>query len=287
MSPSLTDVRRIGTSDEEISEISALLRRVWPREPKFEPRYLTWLYRENPVGPVVGYNAYIGGAFAAHYATVPLDARIGAHSSRGLLSLNTATHPEHQGKGLFTLLAQATFAAAAAEGFEFVVGIANANSTPGFVKKLGFQLVAPLDVQVGFGPLPTEAAGAVAFRRLWSPESLRWRLGAPGARYFRRATAGGSTIESVTAWPWIHASLACFTDDALVAVAADLPGASLLAPRVWLGLMGPVRWPRTYQPLPDRLKPSPLNLIFRPLARHRAAPDRSEVRFQALDFDAY
>ena len=49
-------------------------------------------------------------------------------------------------------------AAAAAIGVETVVGVANANSTPGFVKRLGFELLAPLPASV-MVPTPGTAAG--------------------------------------------------------------------------------------------------------------------------------
>ena len=93
---------------------------------------------------IVGADAWDGERLAAHYVTCPMEAVVEGRVAKGLLSLNTATHPDYQGRGLFTTLAQAAYAQGAAAGYEFVVGVANANSTPGFLKRLEFQHEARL-----------------------------------------------------------------------------------------------------------------------------------------------
>jgi hypothetical protein len=53
----------------------------------------------------------------------------------------------------------------------------------------------------------------------------------------------------------------------------------------WIGLDPSIRWRRhCYANLPDRLKPSPLNLIFKDLASSGQL-SREAVRFQVIDFD--
>jgi hypothetical protein len=51
---------------------------------------------------------------------------------------DTMTHPDHQGKGLFTQLALQTYELCKSEGIHFVFGFPNQHSYPGFVKKLGW-----------------------------------------------------------------------------------------------------------------------------------------------------
>lgn len=279
------DSRRIQVDDAAIDESSRLLRTVWPSEPKFLPPALKWLYRANPVGEVMGFNAYAGADLAAHYATVPIEASVDGIAMKGLLSLNTATHPSHQGKGLFTRLANETFEAARAEGYAFVVGVANASSTPGFVRKLGFQLVCPLDVRVGIGPLGPGIGDGTSWRRLWSERSIAWRIAAPSAHYAGRRESRGVMIESETQWPLIRAALGYFEERELVETVSRLPEAGL-RPRVWLG-KGRDRWPLGYVSLPDRMKPSPLHLIFKRLDGQAGVLSAEGIRFQAIDFDAY
>ena len=148
------EIRSIDLSDQGIADASQLLNSVFPWAKWLTPGYLHWEYNLNPLGPAVGFNAYLDGDLAGHYVVQPIKANLFGTITKGLLSMNTATHPNHQRKNLFTTLAEKTYDAAREEEYEFVIGVANANSTPGFVRRLGFQLVRPLDAKMGLGQSP-------------------------------------------------------------------------------------------------------------------------------------
>jgi hypothetical protein len=72
------------------------------------------------------------------------------------------------------------------------------------------------------------------------------------------------------------------------AVASSLPAAPRMKPmRMWIGIDPHLTKAGVLAPLPDRLKPSPLNLIFRDLTGKNRTLDRAALRFTLLDFDAY
>ena len=81
---------------------SRLLSQVFGAGPRFTGAALAWRYGANPLGQVVGTDAFVGDDLAAHYATCPAPISVGGRGVKALLSLNTATHPDHQGRGLFT-----------------------------------------------------------------------------------------------------------------------------------------------------------------------------------------
>ena len=271
------DSRTIATDDASLAAYSALFARTVGT---VERDYLRWLYADNPRGAVVGFNAYAGDELAAHYATVPVAGLVDGVSARGLLSLNTATHPSHQGKGLFTRLAEETYAHAREAGYDFVVGVANASSTPGFTRKLGFQLVTPLDVLVGAGSCAA-STGDVGFSLAWDEPALRWRLARPRARYFA-SKDGGVHVHTQ------KAGILAYMTHAPAAVVAGLPKPPLTAPlRMWIGIDPKLTKRGVLAPLPDKLKPSPLNLIFRDLTGKGRQLSRDNARFTLLDFDAY
>src|SRR5258708_2073413 len=139
------EYRNTVTDAKSISLYSDLLSSVFPDTKKYTPQFLDWQYNQNPSGKVVGYDAFLNGELVGHYVTIPVLYSFNNENIKGLLSLNTATHPSHQGKGLFTKLAQRTFDFAQGQGFKFVIGVANQNSSHGFINKLGFTLVAPLE----------------------------------------------------------------------------------------------------------------------------------------------
>jgi GNAT superfamily N-acetyltransferase len=261
-------------------------------EGRFTRTYLKWLYRQNPDGVFIGADALHGERLAAHYACIPIHARLHGSPVRMLLSLNTATHPDYQGRGLFTRLAELTYEIGARHGFAGVVGIANANSTPGFVRKLGFQLVTPLRAMIGVGSLGLDPVAvrsrASDFTRVWSSEALGWRLSNPlNAVRPRRREHGLWDFVASTGKP----GLSVWSER------PEEPGWSVSARgqisdrlgRVFVGLFPPgSARSRFYVEIPRILRPVPLNLIYRPIAPGAPAqvsPEKVFIDF--LDFDAF
>lgn len=275
------DLRPAAAGPEHLADYSALLTQVFGKQAKFGTAALAWRYAHNPMGSVVGTDAWAGRTLCAHYVTCPLDAQVEGRQLRGLVSLNTATHPDWRGKGLFTQLALETYVRAAAARYDFVIGVANGNSTPGFVRHLGFQLVRPLQAGVLARTPKAFSDAPVQFEGVWSTETLHWRMANPAARY-RSARSGELTaVWTPTAMPGLNcvAFLHGRGPDG-----RKPRGASLwmgLEPRLDLRVFG-------YAPLPTRLRPSPLNLIYRPLSERAPAQlDPELTAFNFLDFDPY
>lgn len=274
-------VEQVGITESELRRDSALLRTVFPTTTHYTEEFLRWEYAENPEGHVVGYNAFSpDGQHAAHYVTQPIRATIHGNMERGLLSFNTATHPSHQGRGLFTLLAQRTFELAARLGFTFVIGVANANSTPGFTRKLGFSVSCQLEARLGMGYCQPQNLEGITFRRVWSADSIRWRLANPAARYYgsrkRQYVDGGK--------PGLRVQISSTID---VPGSANL-GFFVMHPiTLWLGAAPHLKWIGASASLPRKLRPSPLNLIFKDLTDSGRTLDAENLLFEAVDFDAY
>jgi GNAT superfamily N-acetyltransferase len=269
----------VDTSPQHIGEYAALLSAVFTDTKKFTTGFLDWQYAQNPAGKVVGYDARMNGLLAAHYVTIPAVYTLNGVQKKGLLSLNTATHPQHQGKGLFTQLATKTYELAASMGYEFVIGVANQNSTHGFLKKLGFYLVSPLDVKIGTGKtdLQNEAAH-YKWKSLWTKESMDWRLANPSAHYYKK----NDLLLTPSGKLNIYAVLA---QSDLIAANTQVQEKNAFS-KMWIGIADRKRL-GIYFTLPDRLKPSPLNLIFKDLSGKLPVLNKEDVYFELLDFDAY
>jgi GNAT superfamily N-acetyltransferase len=277
------DLAASRTDDESLARYAGLFAACFPGVTKFDLPYLRWLYCENPDGPVVGFDAFEGGRLAAHYACVPATASIEGQAARVLLSLNTATHPGFQGRGLFTQLAQQTYDAGLSAGFDAVYGVANANSTPGFTRKLGFQLVTPLEARVGVGRLlrASKQIAVASFERTRSAQALAWRCANPHNRVHLRRSGDIVQCFAAAAGPLVGA----YHEFAAGEVAAATDGHPPPA-RLFLGL-APQGVSPLYVSIPQRLRPSPLNLIYKPLSSGVRTLDAGRVRFAFIDFDAY
>ncbi|MGE5625413.1 MAG: GNAT family N-acetyltransferase [Bacillota bacterium] len=278
-------LRPVTSDDAALAKLAELFGATWSDQPHLDLAYLRWLYRDNPRGPVIGFNAWVGGNVAGHYAVIPILALHEGETRHAALSLNTAVHPEHQGKGLFTRLAADTYALAARQGVHHVVGVANANSSHGFTQKLGFQLISPLKARFVSTP-PREPAATAAWEQAWSPEVYRWRLARPHARYRWSRLHGSLCWWSATHVHGIQALMQYGVSppyDELLRAGVPRGGWNPL--RMWIGLE-PEHEPRGFD-LPAALRRSPLNLIFKPLQGGAAMPDPRHVRFSLADFDAY
>lgn len=274
---------------EALESYAELFQACFPHATHLTPEYLHWLYAENPSGNVVGMDAMDDGRLAAHYVCVPANIWLFGEKVRALLSLNTATHPDFQGKGLFTKLAAKTYELGADQGFSAVFGVANSNSTPGFIRKLGFQLVTPLDARVGLGrPLQIDwakVASQAEFRRAWTHEDLAWRASSPANRLFVSNKTGGSSAlfartdrRFVDVWGETELTLA--QDAGHTRAPSPL--------RLFLGKYpaGTARFVRSSS-IPSFLRPSPLNLIFRDLRTEGRQLHADQICFNFFDFDAY
>ena len=283
MTDTLT-VRPAGVEPRQLDAYAKLLGEVFAAPEKFSPEAVAWRYRDNPAGQVVGADAWDGETLAAHYVTCPTEAVIDGKVAKGLLSLNTATHPDYQGRGLFTKLAEAAYAQGAAAGYQFVIGVANANSTPGFLRKLAFQNVGPLHAGVLASPPRRFADVAVQYRAHWNDELLSWRLANPIGRYAAARRGELLGVWAKTHLPFVHCG--AFLPGSLGS-ATRLSSAPLgftlfigLEPRIALE-------PGRFLPIPQRLRPSPLNLIWRRLGDAPETLDARGVSLNFLDFDPY
>jgi hypothetical protein len=83
----------------------------------------------------IGYIAYSATREpAAYYGVFPSIVSVDGEHILAAQSGDTMTHSNHRRKGLFGILAEATFALARESGIKFIYGFPNKNSYPGFMK---------------------------------------------------------------------------------------------------------------------------------------------------------
>lgn len=275
------------TTPEARGRHAALFKQCFPQARVSDMDYLDWLYNQNPVGAVVGFDAFHGETLAATYVCIPIDLLLDGAPVRGLLSLNTATAPAFQGRGLFTRLASMTYDFAREQGFDVVVGVANQNSVGGFTRKLGFQDVAGLDARIGYVVCADGDAAAerhVQLRRKWTPNSFAWRQNNPLNRLVATLNSNGTVlVTGKTGYFGLKVGALVRDDVGPVARRRRLP-LPLLTLSLTPSIMAKSRWAIS---IPERFKPSPLRFIYRPLSDQRPQLDPGNLLWSFLDFDAY
>lgn len=227
--------------------------------------YLEWLYFKNPNGQVIGMDAFVGNDLAAHYACIPI--KLNGTSAMSLLSINTATHPLYQGKGLFKKLAEETYSFGFDSGFSSVIGVANQHSTKGFTRHLGFENLGNLNLRFG------RSTRSNLCTREFTLEEINWLKNSPRTSFkFKRISPQIFEVKANIERPHIPIKTEIFLSNR-----DEVRNEGGLAFRVDWNL-------ETNKSihLPERFKPSPLTLIYRSLNETKSNKPHS---WSFIDFD--
>ncbi len=119
---------------EDDNELAELFRAVFGFDRGAEHAH--WKFRCNPAGDPVIAIAEAEGRIVGQYALWPTPLRLGKTVLKGAQSLDTMTHPDYRGQGMFTVLAEECMQYAAARGIQALYGFPNENSHPGFIRRL-------------------------------------------------------------------------------------------------------------------------------------------------------
>lgn len=99
---------------------------------------VVWRYLKNPNKNIIACFAFDNGKLIANYSVSPIEIYINNFTYPAVLSLNTMTHPDYVGKGLFVELANRAYSYAKEKGYIGVIGFPNNISNRTFVSKLGW-----------------------------------------------------------------------------------------------------------------------------------------------------
>lgn len=241
-------------------------------------------YLDNPNGRVVSFNALCGDIIAAHYAIVPVKMEIKGRVTKGLLSMATVTHPLHRGKGLFKKLAKLSYDYAAENCYEFVIGVANANSYPGFIKYFDFQDVGMLDVLIGCNRNLQESAPKI-FKMSWDKDSIQWRLGNNKYTKDENAVYGTRPVWKFKKAPLVKTFMGLLPETLLGELNIKPANSRFRPLNLYVG-MGSNARECGYRTVPKFIERSPFHLIFLDLTGGKLPKmTKDNVFFQLMDFD--
>jgi len=169
--PTREDLEFRAATDADTPAVLALMAQVmgWKKDEPFD-EFFHWKHRENPFGPspawvalhdgrVVGYRTFLRWTF------VDDDGK----RLRAVRAVDTATHPDYQGMGIFRTLTLRGVAELTLAGDAFVFNTPNDNSRPGYLK-MGWTVARRLPTGIlpaSFSALPNIAKSRVP-AELWS-----------------------------------------------------------------------------------------------------------------------
>lgn len=184
-------IKRIEVDEQSLMDVMRFLQEVFPKNKKFTFDFIKWQYADNPLGAMVGFNAWENDKIVSHFAGLPLEMELYGKKRKGLLCINVGTKEAFRGQKLFTILGNKTTELAKESGFDFMIAVPNANSSHGFLKYFGYYLVSPLMVKLGLGTNIYDSRRFSCFR-VWNGEQFKWRLSNPTNKYFCKCQERGT-----------------------------------------------------------------------------------------------
>lgn len=277
----ISKIDKISTKDQGLKDLSIFLTKVFKNKERFSYEYLSWLYRDNPLGEVIGFNAKDNNnKIVSHYALIPMNAILKGKRVKVALSLNTATDKSAQGKGLFTRLAKKTYELAKNEDIRLIIGVANQQSIRGFKKYLGFDIVCQLEARIFISnpPLINNDLSEDSFFIDIDDEFLDWRIKNPFNKY--KVSKDKSNI---------LVNINLFFQGVLQ-IKKSRNTSKFFGFRklnLWIGKSNRISWNKKINfSIPNFLRPSPLFFIYKDLSSSEKI-HKDMLHFELINFDAY
>jgi glycosyltransferase involved in cell wall biosynthesis/GNAT superfamily N-acetyltransferase len=147
----------------------------WGDDPRFEQLF-RWKHDLNAFGPSYAWVATEGRRIVGLRMLMRWQFVRNGRVVHAVRAVDTATHPDFQGRGLFTAMTLAALDRCGADGVGFVFNTPNDKSRPGYLK-MGWQVVGRLPAAVR----PASPAAAVRMLRARVPAG-HWSVGEPTGR---------------------------------------------------------------------------------------------------------
>lgn len=274
----MEEIKKIETDDKSLIEISRFLSESFPHNSKFTKEFVTWQYTQNPLGAMQGFNAWDNEEIISHFAGLPIEMILWGKKYKGLLCINVSTNIHHRGKKLFSKLAQRTVEYATDNGYDFMIAVPNANSTPGFLKYFGFYLISPLTVKVGFGKNIFEEYSQFNCYKSWDDAQWQWRLQNPANNYAYDSQGIVSTPISFFSKTIATAKLPEMVKENYT------KKTHLRALNLYIGL-GADTSKGVYFDIPSFINRPPFNLVFKDLTGKLPVIKKEDIFIQLIDLD--
>jgi GNAT superfamily N-acetyltransferase len=189
-----TDLEVRAAIDEDLPQILELLQSSlgWVPNEQYAAFY-RWKHHENPFGRSPAWVAVDDGRIVGLRVWLRWRFVRSGHRWEAVRAVDTATHPDYQGRGIFRRLTTSSLEKLHEEGFAHVFNTPNEQSRPGYLK-MGWDEVGKLPVAVRFrSPL----AGLTAVRARVPAD--KWSMPTEAGMPATAALADGSEVAELIA----------------------------------------------------------------------------------------
>ena len=283
---------KIEFTKSKISNISnyvELYRRCFVNYPKKRNElYLDWFYNKNPAGKFIGIDAYDSdkGMQVGQVGGITCEFNYAGQKIKVLQPVNVCVDKNYRGYILFSKMAKRLEEYAINENFSLIIGVSNRLATAVWQRSISMKVLTQLDVLFGYGNLGLDnlKLNDSIFYSLWDEEKINWRKNNPYNKVYidkkknKIKLASPSVLSIFDVFSYI--------DDKNYQLDFVKNRINIL-PNLFIGLVPDGGKKNFFFSIPEFLKPSPLNFIYKDIGKNNIILDKKKCFFTYLDFDAY
>ena len=272
---------------DKLPQYIELYKRCFKKYPeKKDFNYFTWLYRKNPLGSFIGIDAFdtdknieigqVGG--------IPYNFNFLGKPIKVLQSINVCVDQRYRGQKLFKEMSSRLEDYVKELNFSFIIAIANALATPAWMNSISMKFLTKLDVFLTYNLSEFEKMkfDNNIFRSIWDEKLINWRKKNP---YNLAKVTQGENIKFTSLSVLSKFKVFSYLENNNYLINYDKKEFDFL-PNLFLGLL-PKQVETIHFKIPEILKPSPLNFLFKNVSENNLDINKKYCYFSYLDFDAY
>lgn len=249
--------------------------------------YFDWLYLNNPMGKFIGIDVFDKNKLIGQVGGVPYDFIFKKKKIKTLISINVCVSKNYQGKKLFSNLTKRLEKLLIENNFELLIAIGNKAATPAWIKSINLKLLCNLQAKIGIGHLFNFKFNPENYDLFvnWNKKTIKWRSLNPYNNTKLIRNYNNNYVVSNTHIPYVK-SIAdvVYLENGIEEFKKEKYLTSNL--KLYLGLFNHTNKNNFFFNIPEFLKPSPLNFLYKFLKKDEKLI-KEKVYFTFLDFDAF
>lgn len=249
--------------------------------------YFEWFYGKNPLGEYIGIDAVDvkKGLQIGQVGGVPFEFNYNGKKIKVLQAVQICLDKNYRENGIFGKMAARLEDYAIEEKFSLIITIANKLARPAWEHTISMKYLTQLDVLLGYGSLGLDELEISddIFCSIWDKKRIHWRKNNPinKVSMFKKQKIKLFS-PSVLSLFEVFSFIKCKD----LNLNFDKEKLKIL-PNLFIGLAPQYKNNFFYLRIPEFLKPSPLNFLYKDISNENIILNKKKCYFTYLDFDAY
>ncbi|MDA7605079.1 GNAT family N-acetyltransferase [Candidatus Pelagibacter sp.] len=248
--------------------------------------YLNWLYLKNPMGTYLGIDAFDNSRLVGQVGGIPINFKYSNTSVKTLLLLNTCIDIKYRGGRLFYNLAKNLEKSLIENDYELLIGIGNKVATPAWKRSIQLRHLCKLKTFIGFCDFSKTQNLIKKYNFFvdWNDEMIKWRYSNPINKTRIVNIRNNQLVYSETGIPFVKVYTPLLFNNVKNEYIESKN--NFLNLKVFIGLSNEINSSFLFREIPEYLKPSPLNFLYKFLKKDFIIK-QDEIFFSYLDFDIF